>query len=219
MSESEEAPVEGTPEAVEESKPAAKRAKKASRKSAKKTVRKKSTAADDATPATAAQEDLPLEHGAAPVSDQVAADDSPKEVRSKEPKRGTRDSRKKKPEAADELSPAEEAPQEEAETDEEKEPRGKRRRNRDRGKNRERQGPPQVDIDESEVAQKAWKIFLGEVVEEGLALFDDRDARERAIKSFRLAEIFVTEQERRVARVKAREEDSKTSKEEKPSED
>jgi len=58
--------------------------------------------------------------------------------------------------------------------------------------------------------------LIGEVVEEGLALFDDRDARERAIKSFRLAEIFVTEQERRVARSKPKE--KTTAKEEKKKE-
>ena len=42
--------------------------------------------------------------------------------------------------------------------------------------------------------QRAWKIFLGEVNEDGLALIDDKDARELARRSLRVAEIFTREE-------------------------
>lgn len=56
---------------------------------------------------------------------------------------------------------------------------------------------PRVAHDREAVARRAWKIFLGEVSEEGLSLINDNDAREIARRSFRLAEIFLDEQARR----------------------
>ncbi|MFD0892342.1 hypothetical protein KBB96_13010 [Luteolibacter ambystomatis] len=56
---------------------------------------------------------------------------------------------------------------------------------------------PRVPVDPEELAKKAWRIFLGEVGEEGLALIGDQDAREISRRSFRLAEIFLEEQGRR----------------------
>lgn len=79
---------------------------------------------------------------------------------------------------------------------------GKRRRRRrrkgggDEGDGGESPGR-QVSIDAKAVASKAWKIYKAEVAEEGLALIDDNDARERSRRSFRLAEIFLEEAARR----------------------
>lgn len=56
---------------------------------------------------------------------------------------------------------------------------------------------PRPKLDGDEVAKKAWKIFLSEVGEEGLALIDDHDAREISRRCFRLAEIFLEEAARR----------------------
>jgi len=42
----------------------------------------------------------------------------------------------------------------------------------------------------------AWKIYLAEVSEEGIALINDSDAREIARRCFRLAAIFLDEQAR-----------------------
>jgi hypothetical protein len=47
------------------------------------------------------------------------------------------------------------------------------------------------------VAKKAWKIFLAEVSEEGVALISDQDARDLSKRCFRLAEIFIEDQNRR----------------------
>lgn len=74
--------------------------------------------------------------------------------------------------------------------------RRKRRRNRNRRGGEERQpqqnGPaPRVDADE--LYRRAWKIFLGEVTEEGLALMDDRTAQEASRRAFRVAELFLVE--------------------------
>ena len=41
--------------------------------------------------------------------------------------------------------------------------------------------------------RRAWKIFLGEVTEEGLALMDDRTAAEASRRAFRVAELFLIE--------------------------
>jgi hypothetical protein len=60
--------------------------------------------------------------------------------------------------------------------------------------------PPQrPKIDPEALTNKAWKIYLAEVSEEGVALISDQDARELARRCFRLAEIFIEEQARRVA--------------------
>jgi hypothetical protein len=78
--------------------------------------------------------------------------------------------------------------------------RNKRRR---RGRGEDSEGsslgsaPERVALDPEEVSRRAWKIYLGEVSEEGLALINDNTARDMAKRSFRLAEIFIEEQSRR----------------------
>jgi hypothetical protein len=60
--------------------------------------------------------------------------------------------------------------------------------------------PPQATrskVDPELLARHAWKIFLAEVSEEGIALISDHDARELTRRCFRLAEIFLEEQTRR----------------------
>jgi hypothetical protein len=52
-------------------------------------------------------------------------------------------------------------------------------------------------LDSEALAKAAWKIYLAEVSEEGVALVGDQDARELARRCFRLAEIFLDEQARR----------------------
>jgi len=49
-----------------------------------------------------------------------------------------------------------------------------------------------------ELAKRAWKIFLAEVSEEGVSLISDQDARELSKRCFRLAEIFLDEQARKL---------------------
>ncbi len=55
---------------------------------------------------------------------------------------------------------------------------------------------PQVSAEV--LAKRAWKIFLAEVSEEGVSLISDQDARELSKRCFRLAEIFLDEQGRRL---------------------
>ena len=57
--------------------------------------------------------------------------------------------------------------------------------------------PQRVSPNAEILAKKAWKIFLAEVSEEGVALISDHDARELSRRCFRLAEIFIEEQNRR----------------------
>jgi len=56
---------------------------------------------------------------------------------------------------------------------------------------------PRVKIDPDVLATRAWKIYLSEVSEEGVALIGDTDAKELARRCFKLAEIFIEEQGRR----------------------
>lgn len=55
----------------------------------------------------------------------------------------------------------------------------------------------QSGVDPGKVARKAWRIYLAEVSEEGLALISDQDAKELTRRSFRLAEVFLEEAARR----------------------
>lgn len=70
--------------------------------------------------------------------------------------------------------------------------RRRNRRNRENGEQPQSQAPvPKVDPDE--LVRRAWKIYLGEVTEEGLALMDDRIAAEASRRAFRVAELFLIE--------------------------
>lgn len=57
--------------------------------------------------------------------------------------------------------------------------------------------PPRHKFDPELLAKFAWKIYLSEVSEEGVALVGDNDAKELSRRCFRLAEIFLEEQARR----------------------
>jgi hypothetical protein len=56
---------------------------------------------------------------------------------------------------------------------------------------------PRPKVDPALLTKMAWKIFLAEVSEEGVALISDNDAKDLSRRCFRLAEIFVEEQSRR----------------------
>lgn len=57
--------------------------------------------------------------------------------------------------------------------------------------------PPRLKIDPALLTKMAWKIYLAEVSEEGVALIGDNDAKDLSRRCFRLAEIFIEEQARR----------------------
>ena len=59
------------------------------------------------------------------------------------------------------------------------------------------QQPPRPKIDPELLTKMAWKIYLAEVSEEGVALIGDNDAKDLSRRCFRLAEIFIEEQMRR----------------------
>ncbi|MCX8497335.1 MAG: hypothetical protein ORN51_14230 [Akkermansiaceae bacterium] len=52
-------------------------------------------------------------------------------------------------------------------------------------------------IDPELLTKMAWKIYLAEIGEEGVALIGDNDAKELSRRCYRLAEIFIEEQSRR----------------------
>jgi len=56
---------------------------------------------------------------------------------------------------------------------------------------------PRSKLDAELLAKCAWKIYLAEISEEGVALVGDNDAKELSRRCFRLAEIFMEEQARR----------------------
>jgi hypothetical protein len=56
---------------------------------------------------------------------------------------------------------------------------------------------PRPKLDSGRIAKNAWKIYLAEISEEGVALIGDNDARELARRCFRLAELFLEEEDRR----------------------
>jgi hypothetical protein len=89
------------------------------------------------------------------------------------------------------ISLAPEAPQPRPEKREQPEPRDKPPENRPQPQK------PRRKLDPGKVAKNAWKIFLAEVSEEGVALIGDNDARELARRCFRLSEIFLEEEDKR----------------------
>ena len=60
-----------------------------------------------------------------------------------------------------------------------------------------RPNTPRASCDPVAASKMAWKLYQGEIGEEGIALIDDQDARDLARRCFRLAEIFLDEQARR----------------------
>ncbi len=56
------------------------------------------------------------------------------------------------------------------------------------------QSTPRSKVDPEILTKMAWKIYLAEVSEEGVALIGDNDAKDLSRRCFRLAEIFVEEQ-------------------------
>lgn len=87
---------------------------------------------------------------------------------------------------------APEIPAPHQEKKEQPEPREKPLENRQQQPQKPRRKP-----DPGKVAKNAWKIFLAEVSEEGVALIADNDARELARRCFRLSEIFLEEEDKR----------------------
>lgn len=82
--------------------------------------------------------------------------------------------------------------------------KNKKRRNRRNRRGGEGQAnpsaPSDVKVDPELLQECAWKIFLGEVTEEGLALLDDRSTAEVSRRAFRTAELFLMEAARRLER-------------------
>lgn len=184
----------------EESK-AAKPARKTARKSAARTGSRKDVSSGEASN----------------EGDQANAGQKSK----KEPIQGVRDSRTKKDDADEqrpevtkqtvevkEEAPAKservqnEEPSRSQSDDDEASQGGNRNRRGRRGRKTTEQAAPPVrqdvcKLDHKDLSAKAWKIFMGEVNEEGLALIGDKDAKELAKRSFRLAELFLEEESRK----------------------
>jgi len=136
----------------------------------------------------------------------------------KEPKQGVRDTRTNKtPENADH-SQADAKPVDKSDnTKDEGQPQQNNQQNnsnnnRSRGRRGRKANEPNqnqnqsqqqaIKLDAKAVSKKAWKIFLAEVGEEGLALIGDKEGKELTKRSFRLGEIFQEEEQRRIKRSK-----------------
>lgn len=125
----------------------------------------------------------------------------------KEPIQGVRDARTQQPntDSSNEAAQTDSSKQQEdSDTDGDQNQQGKGRNRRGR-RNRNKGDQPQpqqqqvqaAPIDAKELSKKAWKVFLSEVSEEGLALIGDKEGRELAKRSFKIAELFLEEQGRR----------------------
>lgn len=71
--------------------------------------------------------------------------------------------------------------------------RSHNRRRKDDAASSEQLAPLHPMVDAEKLTAHAWKIFKGEVKEEGLALMDDSTAAETARRAFRVAELFLIE--------------------------
>ncbi len=140
-------------------------------------------------------------------------DDTKAPQQRRQPVKVIRDARKSKPENqpqdSDVYSNNTEtaAPPSESSSQDSKQSEGDDNRQRPRRGRRGRKGNDaphspqnpqrQIKVDHEDVSKKAWKIFLAEVAEDGLGLITDKDAKEMAKRSFRVAELFLEEDARR----------------------
>ncbi|MGJ8633811.1 MAG: hypothetical protein ACSHX7_07820 [Luteolibacter sp.] len=161
-------------------------------------------AAKAAKPKVEPSSEVPVEEFGSDVNPGPAQEESPEP--SSEPKkkprrrRGKGKSSSQEEEATEITEPINEETISLAPSSEEEVPEESERRNGRQPKQNKRQPKPprrRVDLDPEQVSKKAWKIFLAEVSEEGVALIADNDARELSRRCFRLAEIFLEEQDRR----------------------
>lgn len=167
----------------------------------KKVVRKRSTKSSKKITSENEKQEQPE------VDTPSNVDVSPKESvpsAKREPIKGVRDMRKsKQPEVSkDQDVPSESSSGESVDSGENEITSPKRSRNRNRSRNSKKpelqqQRQNTVEVDVKLVAKRAWKIYIGEVNEDGVALIDDRAAREIAKRSFKIAEIFTEEEERK----------------------
>lgn len=131
------------------------------------------------------------------VSDQEESRDDRRDRREQaenKVKRGRRGERKSGPKSQASADAGDANSKTDRDSDEDRDQRG--RGNRRKGRRRRGRRLPEVNLDPSEVAEKAWKIFQAEVAEEGLALIDEATGREAAKRAFKLAESFLIESSR-----------------------
>ena len=185
--------------------------KKAVRKSARKKSAKKA-AKEEASEAPQEQSlplipDVPAAESAVPEKKEQSEKSDQKRSRPQReprgPKKSVRDTRKEGDQDAksDDSDKPLESPQESSRGDDDQDGRGRgRNRGRGRGRGRSDDAPqnqkPRTPIDEEQLKKKAWKIYLSEVTEEGLALLDDNGLRTFARGSFQAARVFLEEEQK-----------------------
>lgn len=113
--------------------------------------------------------------------------------------RDGRDHRDSRESRDNDLAPGFAAPETVGGSDDMAGKRKRRRRNKrgNQGEERQQAYVAPRDISAKTLSKRAWKIFLGEVTEEGLALMDDNTSREVARRAFKVAEAFLIEEARR----------------------
>ena len=188
--------------------------KKTVRKSARKKTAKKATSRDSVAEELTQEQTLPLvsvNDSPIPESPDSSKKEDQERRPSREPKKGVRD-RRREPRQDDgerdvsnqdsnQSEQAGDAPaardSDSGGDDHDGRGRGKGRGRGGRGRRRDESQPKaRMPIDENQLQKKAWKIYLSEVTEEGLALLDDNGLRSFARGSFQAARVFLEEEQR-----------------------
>ena len=166
-------------------------------KTAKKAVDKKAPAAEAAAPSATPAPAAPVEKTAAPEASQKPQAAAPVKVKreSFRPNRNSEQQERHEQHGGDYFA----QPETVGGASEGTFNKRKRRRRNKKGNGSEDRQPMQESasfkhLDGKKVAARAWKMFLAEVSEEGLALMDDQTAREAARRAFRCAEFFMMEE-------------------------
>ncbi|WP_302016187.1 hypothetical protein [uncultured Akkermansia sp.] len=171
-------------------------------KTAKKAADKKVPAAEQAAPSVTAAPAAPVEKAPAPESSPKPQASAPVKVKreSFRPNRNPEQQERHEQHGGDVFA----QPETVGGASEVSFNKRKRRRRNKKGSGSDDRQPMQDSVsykqlDGKKVAARAWKMFLAEVSEEGLALMDDQTAREAARRAFRCAEFFMMEECRRKA--------------------
>jgi hypothetical protein len=189
------APAEAAPQVRRISSP---RPKKAAKPAPKKDEAKVSSAPSfpvfDSSPPTPAPEESPAsddwpEPEAASPGASAPSENAKRKRRRKKGKNGNQSQNATAPGDLESAPQSPDEPAESAPAPQPQHPQGQAQR-----PSHQAQRPK---LDSELLARFAWKIFLSEVSEEGVALVGDNDAKDLSRRCFRLAEIFLEEQARR----------------------
>lgn len=166
---------------------------------------------------------------AIPMSDEdngQSADNQSKDTAAEAPKTSDSADSGAAPEQGNEKTPAKKSPRKRSSSrksgsrrssdDSKDEGRGRGRGRRGGGSSAPARSSSNIKVDFKDLSKKAWDLFGVDVAEEGVLLIDEKEGRQRAVRSFELARVFLEEKARLRSDKKSKKNKSDSDKSDKP---